>query len=66
MHYLEATSKFFYIYSVYKNSQILSLQLLSASCVFQFLDFKKTLKYSRLFETKKITALTFLVTYFVN
>ena len=40
MYYSEVTSKFFYIYSVYKNSQILSLQLSSASCVSQYIDFK--------------------------
>ena len=33
-------SKFFYIYSVYKNYQSLSLQLLSVSRVSQFKDFK--------------------------
>ena len=38
MHCLEATLvEFFSICSVYKNSQILSLQLSSASCVSQFL-----------------------------
>ena len=40
MYILEATSKFFYIYSVYKNSQILSLQLSSASPISQLKDFK--------------------------
>ena len=40
MYSLEANSEFFYVYSVYKNSQILSLQLSSASYVSQFIDFK--------------------------
>ena len=53
MYRSEVTSKFFYIYSVYKNSQILNLQLSSDSCVSQYVDFKQTLKYSPLFEIKK-------------
>ena len=52
MYFPEATSKFFYIYSVHKNSKILNLQLSSDSCVSQVIDFKQTLKYSRLFEIK--------------
>ena len=53
MYCLEATSNFFYVYSVYKNYHILNLQLSSDSCEFQLIDLKYILKYSRLFETKK-------------
>ena len=48
MYCSEVTSKFFYIYSVYKNSQILTLQLSRTSWISQFIDFEQTLKYSRL------------------
>ena len=40
MYCSEATSKSFYIYSVYKNPQILNLQLSGDSCKSQFVDFK--------------------------
>ena len=53
MYYSEATSKFFYIYLAYKNSDVLNLQLSSDSCISQFIDLKKTLKYSCLFGIKK-------------
>ena len=41
MYCSEVTSKLLYIYSVYRNSQILSLQLSSVSRVSQFEDFNK-------------------------
>ena len=40
MYCSEPTSQFFYIYSVYKNPQILNLQLSGDSCKSQFVDFK--------------------------
>ena len=40
MYCSEATSDFFYIYSVYNNSKILNLQFSSASRVSQFNDFQ--------------------------
>ena len=50
MYCSEVTSKLFYMYLVYKNSQILSLQLSRVPRVSYFKDFEETLKYSRLFE----------------
>ena len=52
MYCSEATSKSFYIYSVHKTPQILNLQLSGDSCISQFIDFKYTLKYTRLLEIK--------------
>ena len=66
MYCSEVTSKLFCIYLVYKNSQIFNLQLSSVSRVSHFEDFKQTLKLLTILWDKQITALTFLVTYFVN